>query len=80
VLSVTQAYQDTLHKLAGLTTKGDLWPGGCVNPGANNPAAYFAADAGQASNKSYVVATLDTVDPNEIDIYNVVLNHQTEFH
>jgi hypothetical protein len=74
VLSVTQAYQDTLHKLAGLTTKGDLWPEGCVNPGAYNPAAYFAADAGQASNKSYVVATLDTVDPNEIDIYNVVLN------
>jgi hypothetical protein len=73
VLTVTSGYQDTLHKLAGLTTKGDLWPGGCTNPGANNP-AFFAADAGQASNKSYVVATIDTVDPNVIDIYNVVLN------
>jgi hypothetical protein len=73
VLSVTEGYQDTLHKLAGLTTKGDLWPDGCTNPGANNP-AYFAAEAGQAANKSYVVATIDTVDPNVVDIYNVVLN------
>jgi FG-GAP-like repeat len=70
VRSVTEYYQDTLHTLAGLTTKGDIWPNGCGNPGANNP-AYFAADAGQASNKSYVVATLDMVDPNVIDIFNV---------
>jgi hypothetical protein len=70
VRSITEDYQDTLHALAGLTTKGDLWPNGCGNPGANNP-TYFAADAGQSYGKSYVVATIDAVDPNVIDIFNV---------
>jgi hypothetical protein len=69
-LSVTQGYQDTLHKLAGLTTKGDLWPDGCGNPGANDP-AFFGVDAGQDASKSDVVATIDLVDPNVIDIYNI---------
>jgi hypothetical protein len=73
ILGVMQGYQDTLHKLAGLTTKGDLWPDGCGNPGSNNP-AYFGADAGQASNKSDVVATTNKSDPNVIDIYNVNIN------
>jgi hypothetical protein len=69
-LSITPGYQDDLHKLAGLTTKGDLWPDGCGNPGANNP-AFFGADAGQASNKTEVIATIDPADPNVINIYNV---------
>jgi len=70
VLSITANYQDTLHKLAGLTTKWDIWPDGCGNPGANNP-AYFAADASPASDKSNVVATIDTVNKDVIDIYHV---------
>ena len=73
ILGVMQGYQDTLHKLAGLTTKGDLWPDDCGNPGSNNP-AYFGADAGQASNKTEVVATIDKTDPNVVDIYNANLN------
>jgi len=70
VLSITANYQDTLHKLARLTTKWDIWPDGCGNPGANNP-AYFAADASPASDKSNVVATIDTVNKDVIDIYHV---------
>ena len=77
VLTINAGYQDNLHDLAGLTTKGDLWPDGCANPSPNNP-AYFAADAGQASNKSYVVATIDSVDPNAIDIYNVKINMSSQ--
>src|SRR5271165_4586581 len=69
-LSVAQGYQDTLHKRAGLTTNGDLWPDGCGDPGANNP-AFFGADAGPASNKGEVIAAIDPVDPNLINIYNV---------
>ena len=48
VAGVKQGYQDILHNLAGLTTKGDLWPDGCTNPDANNPGS-IAAYAGQAS-------------------------------
>jgi len=72
-LSITPGYQDTLHKLAGLTTKGDLWPDGCGNPGANNP-AFFGADAGPASNKTEVIAAIDPADPNVVDIYNVTIS------
>lgn len=68
VADVKQGYQDTLHNLAGLTTKGDLWPDGCTNPDANNPGS-IAAYAGQAPNKKYVVATIDNSNPNVIDIY-----------
>jgi hypothetical protein len=70
VASVEQGYQDTLHNLAGLTTKGDLWPDGCTDPDANNPGS-IAAYAGQAPNKKYVVATIDNSNPNVIDIYQV---------
>lgn len=72
-LSVTQGYQDTLHKLAGLTTKGDLWPNGCGNPGANNP-AFFGADAGPAPNQTEVIAAIDPADQNVINIYNVSIS------
>ena len=68
VAGVKQGYQDILHNLAGLTTKGDLWPDGCTNPDANNPGS-IAAYAGQAPNKKYVVATISNSDPNAIDIY-----------
>ena len=68
VAGVEQGYQDILHNLAGLTTKGDLWPDGCTNPDANNPGS-IAAYAGQAPNKKYVVATVDNSNPNVIDIY-----------
>jgi hypothetical protein len=68
VASVKQGYQDTLHNLAGLTTKGDLWPEGCTDPDANNPGS-IAAYAGQAPNKKYVVATIDHLNSNVIDIY-----------
>ncbi len=70
VLGVKQNYQDTLHSLAGLTTKGDLWPDGCTDPNANNPGS-IAAYAGQAPNKKYVVATIDNSNPDAIDIYQV---------
>ena len=68
VAGVKQGYQDILHNLAGLTTKGDLWPDGCTNPDANNPGS-IAAYAGQAPNKKYVVATINSSNPNAIDIY-----------
>jgi FG-GAP-like repeat len=68
VAGVTQGYQNTLHSLAGLTTKDDLWPDGCTDPDANNPGS-IAAYAGQAPNKKYVVATIDNSNPNVIDIY-----------
>ncbi len=68
VAGVKQGYQDILHSLAGLTTKGDLWPDGCTNPDANNPGS-IAAYAGQLPNKKYVVATIDNSNPDVIDIY-----------
>jgi hypothetical protein len=68
IAGVEQGYQDILHNLAGLTTKGDLWPEGCTDPNANNPGS-IAAYAGQAPNKKYVVATINNSDPNAIDIY-----------
>ena len=68
VLGVTQGYQDILHNLAGLTTKGDLWPEGCTDPDVNNPGT-IAAYAGQAPNGKYVVATINNSNPNAIDIY-----------
>jgi FG-GAP-like repeat len=68
VEGVTQGYQDTLHNLAGLTTKGDVWPEGCTDPDANNPGS-LAAYAGQAPNGKYVVATIDISNPDVIDIY-----------
>ena len=58
VAGVKQGYQDILHNLAGLTTKGDLWPEGCTDPDANNPGS-IAAYAGQAPNKKYIVATIN---------------------
>jgi FG-GAP-like repeat len=69
-LSVKPNYQDKLHSHAGLTTKGDLWPDGCTNPNANNP-AYIAVMAGQAPNNKYIVATIDAHNSNQIDIYQL---------
>ena len=73
-LSATPGYQDTLHKLAGLTTKGDLWPDGCGNPGCANNPAFFGADAGPASNETEVIAAINPSDPNVVNIYNVTIS------
>ncbi|MBV9304234.1 MAG: VCBS repeat-containing protein [Acidobacteriaceae bacterium] len=73
VLTLVEGFQDRLHKLAGLTTKGDVWPDGCKNPDPNNP-GFIGADAGEASNKTYVVATIDASNTNVVDIYNVVIS------
>jgi FG-GAP-like repeat len=67
-------YQNTLHQLAGLTTKGDQWTGGCPNPVPNNPAYLENVYAGKTSSGVQIFAVVDSANGQIIDIYNITVS------
>jgi len=67
-------YQDTLHKLAGLTTKGDQWTDGCPNPVQNNPAYLEDVYAGKTAGGVQIFAIVDNSNGQLIDIYNITVS------
>lgn len=78
VQSLQDDYQDTLHKLAGLTTKGDQWTDGCANPVLNNPASVENTYAGKTANGVQVFAVVDTSNGELIDIYNITVSMMSQ--
>lgn len=67
-------YQNNLHELAGLTTKGNQWTDGCANPVANNPAYLEDVYAGKTSAGVQIFAVIDTSNGQVIDIYNITVS------
>jgi hypothetical protein len=71
-------YQNNLHQLAGLTTKGNQWTDGCPNPVLNNPAYIENVYAGKTASGVQIFAVVDTGNGQIIDIYNITVSAMSQ--
>jgi FG-GAP-like repeat len=71
-------YQNNLHQLSGLTTKGNQWTDGCPNPVPNNPAYLENVYAGKTAAGVQIFAVIDTSNGQIIDIYNITVSTMSQ--